>query len=93
MAEEGNPELVAEQLRHAIDLLRGEIQALRVELQHERDLSGQRLAALEKAAADHEDRLRTVQEGVTSFKVWSGLANGGAGLMSLVALFRTMGMG
>ncbi len=80
--------LVAEQLRHAVDLLRADIQALRQDLQHERELSSYRLAALEEQARDHETRLRSATDGVTAFKVWSGLLAGGSGLMSLAAVLR-----
>ena len=75
---EQGAELVAEQLRHAIDLLRAEIETLQREQAHQRALIEQRLAALESASNDHEGRLRSVTDGVTSFKVWSGLASGGS---------------
>lgn len=87
--EEGS-ELIAEQLRHTIDLLRAELNAVKAEQSHERNLFQHRIIALEKSKDDHENRLRSLQDGVTSFKVWSGLANGGASLISLLALFRTI---
>lgn len=71
-------QLLAEQLKRAIDRLRAE----------ER-LANQRLDALEKSAADHEARLRAVSDGVTQFKVWLGLTSGGSGLMSLLAFLRS----
>jgi hypothetical protein len=70
--------LLAEQLKRAIDRLHAEGR-----------LSAQRLDALEKAAADHEARLRAVTDGVTQFKVWSGLTAGGSGLMALLAFLRS----
>ncbi len=84
-----SPELVAAQLRHTIDLLRGEIGLLRQELEHERELCGRRLAALEKAADDHESRLRAATEGVTQFRMWAGLSSGGSVIASAIALLRS----
>ena len=71
-------QLLAEQLKRAIDRLRAETR-----------LANQRLEVLEKMAVDHETRLRSVSDGVTQFKVWSGLTSGGSGLMSLLAFLRT----
>jgi regulator of replication initiation timing len=79
--------LVAEQLRHTIDLLRAENAALRVELNHFKEISEQRLAPLEEAAKDHELRLRTLTDSATQFKVLAGLSTGG-GLLSLISLLR-----
>jgi multidrug resistance efflux pump len=86
-------ELIAEQLRHTIDLLRAEIETLQREQAHQRALIEQRLANLESAADDHENRLRSVTDGVISFKVWSGLASGGSSLVSLAALLKVLGGG
>jgi hypothetical protein len=84
-----NPELIAEQLRHTIDLLRGEIVTLRGDLAHEKELSGRRLSALEKQGDDHEARLRSVSEGVTQFRMWLGLSSGGSWLASILALVKS----
>jgi hypothetical protein len=70
---------MAEQLIHTLDMVRSEIKML-----------NHRLDALEKLAVDHESRLRAATDGVTQFKVWSGLAAGGSGLMSLVALAQAL---
>jgi hypothetical protein len=79
--------------KHTIDLLRAETAKLRAEKDHEKELYELRIKQLETDQEDHERRIRTMQDGVTSFKVWSGLANGGAGLLSLMALFRTISGG
>lgn len=84
-----SPELIAEQLRHTIDLLRGEIALLRQDLEHERELSNRRLSMLEKANDDHESRLRSATEGVTQFRMWAGLSSGGSLIASVVALLRS----
>ncbi|HPH97000.1 MAG TPA: hypothetical protein PKW33_20065 [Anaerolineaceae bacterium] len=80
--------LIAEQMKHALDLMRAELDAMEARLAHHYEMTGQRLAALEGQSADHETRLRSATEGITQFKVVSGLANGGAGLLSLLALFK-----
>ena len=70
--------LLTEQLSHANHLLQSQIKALEA-----------RLAFLEEDVRDHEKRIRSATEGVTQFKLFSGLASGGSGLMSLAALLRT----
>jgi hypothetical protein len=82
-------ELFAEQLRHTIDLLRAENQALRVELTHQKELNERRLQDLEALGKDHEQRLRLVTDSATQFKVLAGLATGG-GLLSLFSLARLL---
>jgi len=52
-----------------------------------------RLDQLEKSVADHENRIRSATDGVTQFKVWSGLASGGSSVMSIVALVKAFLMG
>ena len=79
--------LIAEQLRHTIDLLRAEIIQTRTALEHSTRLSDQRLATLERQTADFEQRIRALQESATQFKVLAGLATGG-GLLSLLSLIR-----
>jgi hypothetical protein len=80
--------LIAEQLSHSIDLLRAEIDQLKSAQEYSAQLAGQRLAAVEESARDHETRIRLLTDGVTQFKVWSGLVSGGSSLVSLVALLR-----
>lgn len=87
--DEGS-ELIAEQLRHTIDLLRAELNAIKAEQKHKSEFYEHRITSLEDSDKDHETRLRSLQDGVTSFKVWSGLANGGASIVSLFALFRSI---
>lgn len=86
-------ELVLTKFKRTIDLLRAETAKLRAEKDHEKELYELRIKQLEKDQEDHKKRIRLMQEGVTSFKVWSGLANGGAGFVSLLALFRTISGG
>lgn len=81
--------LLTEQLRHASNLLSAQIQSLETKIMHQNALTQQRLAMLEEQIRDHETRIRTATEGVTQFKLFSGLASGGSGLMSLVAILKT----
>ena len=81
--------LIAEQMKHALDMMRAEIEAIKAQQRHDHELTCHRLRTLEQEVRDHEERLRAATNGVTEFKVWSGLAAGGSGLMSLVALVRT----
>jgi hypothetical protein len=85
--------LVAEQLRHTLDLLQADLEGLRKQAEHDHALLDLRVTSLEHSRDDHETRIRSIQDGVTSFKVWSSLANGGSGLVSLAALLRTLGLG
>jgi hypothetical protein len=80
--------LIAEQMRHAHSLLRAEVAALQAGLDHQRELSANRLEALERITADHETRLRAATDGVTQFKMWSGLTNGGSSLLAIVAFIK-----
>lgn len=81
--------LLTEQLHHASNLLSAQIKALDVKLSHQNAMNHQRLTMLEDQIRDHETRIRAATEGVTQFKLFSGLASGGSGLMSLVAILKT----
>jgi hypothetical protein len=89
MAEEVDAALIAEQPRHTINLLRAEIRSLQAEQNHQRELYQSRLQSLENQNADHEIRLRAVQDSATQFKVLAGLATGG-GLLSVISLLRVL---
>ena len=69
--------------------LRESVNGLRADLQRRNELTGQRLAGLEKCSDDHEARLREATTGVTQFKVWSGLASGGTGILSIIAFIKS----
>ncbi len=81
--------LFAEQMRHALDLLRAEVDALRALHNHDMDMCTHRLNSLETTVRDHELRIRADTDGVTQFKMWAGLASGSSGLMALAALIRS----
>lgn len=82
-------ELIAEQIRHTMDLVKAENEALKAQLQHDKEVYQLRLSNLEKWSVDAEERLRTVQDSAVQFKVLAGLATGG-GLLSLIALIRAL---
>jgi len=86
--EDKTEALLTEQLRHANNLMQAQIKSLEARLGHQQAMNQQRLAMLEEQIRDHETRIRTATEGVTQFKLFSGLASGGSGLMSLVAILK-----
>jgi len=86
--DETQAALIAEQLRHANSLLQAQINAVEAELKHHRELTDQRLKILETHSQDHETRIRAATDGVTQFKLWSGLANAGSSLFSLIAFVK-----
>jgi hypothetical protein len=86
--EDKTSALLAEQLRHASNLLSAQIQSLEAKVVHQSALTHQRLMMLEEQLRDHETRIRAATEGVTQFKLFAGLTSGGSGLMSLVAILK-----
>ena len=82
--------LVAEQLRHLVDIQQAKVDALKAELAHYKELTDRRLCDLEKRVDDHEQRLRTVTDGVTQFKMFAGLASGGSTIISIIALVKAL---
>jgi len=72
--DQNEARLLAEQLRHTIDLLNGRIAALEMRIGHEDEVANLRLAALEASQADQEARLRTLADGVVRLTTSTGLA-------------------
>jgi hypothetical protein len=87
--DETEIKLIAEQLKGMITSLRGEIKTVAVEQAHQSEFNNHRIKELEEQVKDHETRIRSATDGVTQFKVWSGLATGGSWLISAMALIRT----
>lgn len=83
-------ELIAVQLKHTIDLLKGDLERISSEQKHQAELFVHRIVELEEDAKDHEERIRKLSEGATTFQARSGWANGGTGLLSIWALIRTI---
>lgn len=94
--EDEQVRVIVEQVARLKDNLGGRFTHLENEIRHQGELvSGrmesldEKLERLQQLLADHEQRLRTVSEGVTQFKVVSGLASGGTGIMALAAFIRS----
>jgi hypothetical protein len=85
---ENPPALMAVQMKRIIDLLQADLDSIQVTADHRQELIEHRLRALEELARDHETRIRSTTDGVVQFKVWSGLAAGGSGIFSLMALIK-----
>ena len=81
--------LIAEQLRHLVDLIKGDLKQAKTDAFHEAELTRMRLATLEEQSKDFENRLRLLQESSTQFKVLASLATGG-GLLSVISLLREL---
>ncbi len=73
-----------------LESIRGEIKLMRAELEHNRQLSEERLSRLEKILDDHETRLRDVSTGVTQFRFWSSVSSAGSTAMSLLAVIKSL---
>ena len=86
-----NPQskLIAYKIKHTIDLFRLEIDTLKTEQKHIKELSNRRLIELEENTRDHEQRLRRIQDDVTRNKVVHGITATGSSFMSLIALLRS----
>ena len=89
MSRDSESELIAQQLKHTLDLLRFDIKQIRTEQQHQRELYDHVLQELESCVKDHENRIRSIQTDVTRSKSIYTLASGGSTFMSLIALLRT----
>lgn len=66
--------LLAEQLSHTIDLLRGRMDALEGGQNHQQEIVDLRLGALERSQADQEVRLRAIADAVVRLTTSTSLA-------------------
>jgi hypothetical protein len=87
---EPTPELIAEQLRHALDMIRFDIAALQKQADHDRQFMEHRIKSLESLLSDQETRIRSATDGVTTFKTWSGLAAGGSSILAIIAFIKSV---
>jgi hypothetical protein len=67
-----------------------QIAALQVHISHCNDMTHARLTMLEEQVRDHETRIRSATEGVTQFKIFSGLASGGSSILAVIALIKAL---
>ena len=82
--------LIAEQMHHALDLMRAEIDLLKARQASNLELIDHRLLRLEGQMRDHELRLQEAAQGVTQFKVWSGLTSGSSSILAVAAFLKTV---
>ena len=88
-SEAAHDRLIAEQLGHTLDLIKAEMESIRVEQVHLSQMSTLRLKTLETQSTDFEKRLRELTESATQFKLLVSLAVGG-GLLSIIELIRSL---
>lgn len=93
MADLNQMALVAEQLRHTLDLIRADISEIRAELEHFEELTDTRLERIEKSSEDHEGRIRDLRDSAQQTKTWMGLATGGNSLVSILAIISALSKG
>ena len=81
-----NIELIGEQFRHAVDLIKADTARTQADLNHYREMNDWLTADLKTKLADMEMRLRAAGEVGTQFKFLIALAGTGgvAGLVSLI---------
>ena len=81
--------LIGEQLKHMVDVMDAKLDRIELNQEHLKELIENRLKYLEKQGDDHETRIRAATEGVTQFKVRSGLTSAGSGILSVMALLKS----
>jgi len=88
--------VISEQLGRLKDNIESRFQRIEALINHQNEISEERLrflrsevVDLKKAKEDHETRIRSATEGVTQFKMFSGLANGGSGILSIIAFVKS----
>ncbi len=88
--------LISEQLGRLRDNIEARFQKIDALICHQNQLDEERLRSLrsevdelKKIRDDHEQRIRNATDGVTQFKMFSGLANGGSSILSVIALLRS----
>jgi hypothetical protein len=93
---ESDAQLIAEQLGRLTDQLDARLKALETRLTNHQEIENERtasikagLADLKLVVSDHENRLRGVQDGIVTFRVWSGLISGGSGIAAIAALIKS----
>jgi hypothetical protein len=82
--------LLTEQLKHLNTLYKSRFDALDERIRHSSEVTSHRLSAIETHLIDHETRIREATQGVTQFKLFSGLASGGSSVMSIFALLKVL---
>ena len=86
---EDEVDLLGVQLMHMVDMMDAKLDRIELNQEHLKELIEHRLNYLEKQGEDHESMIRAATEGVTQFKVRSGLTSVGSGLLSILAMAKT----
>ena len=88
--------LLGAQFVHLMDVIDAKLDRIELNQVHLKEMipnkRGQvehRLNNLEKQGDDHEARIREATEGVTQFKVRSGLTSAGSGILSVLAFLKS----
>ena len=81
--------MLGEQFRHMVDVMGGKLDRIELNQEHLKELIEHRLNYLEKQGDDHEARIRAATDGVTQFKVRSGLTSAGSGILSIMAMVKS----
>ena len=76
--------LLAERLRHTLDLLNGRFSILETRLSHDLEMANVRLGSLEQRQSDHEARLRALTESVVKLTTSAGLAQAAQAAFALI---------
>lgn len=71
-----------------MDVMDAKLDRIELNQEHLKELLDHRLSYLERQGEDHEVRIRAATEGVTQFKVRSGLTSAGSGLLSILAMLK-----
>ena len=74
---------------HLMDVMDAKLDRIELNQEHLKEMIEHRLNNLEKQVEDHEARLREATEGVTQFKVRSGLTSAGSGILSILAFLKS----
>lgn len=95
MADNLEIQLIAEKLNHALDLIRAQNEAVKVQQDHDREVIKLKFEAIEariksssEKEADFETRLRDATTGVIQSRFFIGLA-GGSVLLAIASLIKS----
>lgn len=96
MIEEDQVNLIVEQMAHQRDLFDARFRTIEADLEHHTELEVEKhkaidggITELKTVAADHEARIRTANDSITSLRTWTSLFNGSAFVASMAALIKS----
>jgi len=89
--------LLAEQMARYRDLFNSNLKILEAQMLHNQAMNSERheilrseIQNLSKSSADHETRIRALNDSAVTFRTWSSLFNGGAFVAAMTALIRSL---